>query len=430
MSTDAAAQQTPMAGPQVLVVDDEPLLVEELVEGLGARGIAAIGASSGVEALQLMDTLPELAVVVTDIRMPGMQGFEVLRAARERPGGAAPLEVVMITGHGTIDDAARAMRGGACDFLPKPFTLKQAEEAIRVALDRAATTRRDYAGRHATEARLREAESRVGALQTQLDQGLRRLAATDTGLAESIGDPAQRLQLLSHELRTPLVPIMGFANLLRDGGAAQPGGGGGNAGGDIGAIAQEIEAGGQRLLKTVDKLLTFERLSSGAVGVRPERVAASSVVRAAVTAVSPLAEDQGVAILPPAPEAMEGLWLQADRNLAVQALTELLDNAVRASPKGMAVEIAAERLPVGEGRVLLAVRDTGAGAPPEILREPGRPFTVGGPVLSRPRDGLGLGLAIVRRIATLHGGALALSARPGPAGGTEARVDFPAAPPP
>jgi DNA-binding response OmpR family regulator len=104
---------------RVLFVDDEQELVSTVVERLGFRGVDAVGALSGAEALSLIQAR-NFDVVVLDVKMPGLSGFDVLRALKkERPG----LAVVFLTGHGAAEDAQEGLRMGAFDYIMKPINI-------------------------------------------------------------------------------------------------------------------------------------------------------------------------------------------------------------------------------------------------------------------------------------------------------------------
>lgn len=121
-----------MAPPRVLVVDDEEDFLETLVNRLNRRGMPAKGALSGPEALQLM-TEEHFDVVVLDVRMPGMDGMEVLKEIKDR---WPFLEVIMLTGHGSVESGIEGMRLGAFDYVMKPADLEDLLEKIRQASER------------------------------------------------------------------------------------------------------------------------------------------------------------------------------------------------------------------------------------------------------------------------------------------------------
>lgn len=118
-----------MDGMRVLFVDDEDELVSAVVERLALRGIPAVGATSGVEALQRLDTEP-FDVAVLDVKMPGLGGLDVVRRINERHPG---LKVVLMTGHGSVEDSETGRSLGAVAYLQKPVDLDTLIEILRSA---------------------------------------------------------------------------------------------------------------------------------------------------------------------------------------------------------------------------------------------------------------------------------------------------------
>ncbi|BDG61071.1 sigma-54-dependent transcriptional regulator [Caldinitratiruptor microaerophilus] len=118
--------------PRVLIADDEDAFRELLVQRMQRRGWRPVGAADGHEALAALAE-QEFDLAVVDIRMPGPDGLEVLRRAREMQPA---LEVVILTGHGTIETAIQAMKEGAYDFLTKPCNLSELDLVLQKALER------------------------------------------------------------------------------------------------------------------------------------------------------------------------------------------------------------------------------------------------------------------------------------------------------
>jgi two-component system response regulator HydG len=122
------------AGPVVLVVDDDRANLESVARIYQKEGVATLTAASGQEALELVRR-PEVAVLVTDLMMPGMDGQELLRATRAlRPD----VEVVLMTAYGTVETAVAAMKDGAYDFITKPLKRHALVKAVQKALERRA----------------------------------------------------------------------------------------------------------------------------------------------------------------------------------------------------------------------------------------------------------------------------------------------------
>lgn len=123
-----------MNPPRVLVVDDEADFLETMVNRLRRRGLPAEGALSGPEALEMMRR-QDFDVVVLDVRMPGMDGLEVLREIKDK---WPFVEVIMLTGHGSVESGIQGMRLGAFDYIMKPADLEDLLEKIHQAHERKA----------------------------------------------------------------------------------------------------------------------------------------------------------------------------------------------------------------------------------------------------------------------------------------------------
>ena len=111
----------PTGPANILVVDDEEAVRRVLLRGLSSKGYEVREVASADEALQVLSTA-NIDLVLTDIRMPGMDGLELLQRAK---ASAPELAVIMITGFASVDSAAEAMRSGARDYLTKPFNLDE-----------------------------------------------------------------------------------------------------------------------------------------------------------------------------------------------------------------------------------------------------------------------------------------------------------------
>lgn len=119
--------------PQVLLVDDDPDVLEELHDGLGMLGIPSLTATTAVEALDLVQRNDPLKVIVTDLQMPRIDGIELLQklSVRRRKH---PMAAIVITGHASLDRAVGALRLQAVDFLQKPLAAEEVAHAIQRAL--------------------------------------------------------------------------------------------------------------------------------------------------------------------------------------------------------------------------------------------------------------------------------------------------------
>jgi DNA-binding NtrC family response regulator len=125
----------------ILVVDDEPLVLREIVRGLRRAGWQVQAAGSADEALAVMSTNKAIGVVVTDIRMPGTDGLALaaLLLGRGRDDGA--VEVVLVTGHASIDEGSVTVGNAECELIHKPFRLSELKSAVRRAMGRVSERR-------------------------------------------------------------------------------------------------------------------------------------------------------------------------------------------------------------------------------------------------------------------------------------------------
>ena len=121
-----------MDSPRILVVDDEEELVQALVERLNMRGITATGVSSGAEALERIGS-ETYDVLLVDVKMPGIGGLQVIREVKAR---LPELQVVLLTGHGSVENAEEGTRLGAFDYLLKPIDIKDLIVILRRAASR------------------------------------------------------------------------------------------------------------------------------------------------------------------------------------------------------------------------------------------------------------------------------------------------------
>jgi two-component system, NtrC family, response regulator AtoC len=117
--------------PHLLFVDDEPALRSLMAERLGERGFEVVEAENGERALELLEQFA-FDIVITDLRMPGIDGARVVDVARERYPG---IVAIVITGYGTVKDAVDAMKRGATDFLAKPFQFDELMQRLGKALE-------------------------------------------------------------------------------------------------------------------------------------------------------------------------------------------------------------------------------------------------------------------------------------------------------
>src|SRR5216117_62175 len=213
---------------------------------------------------------------------------------------------------------------------------------------------------------------------------------------------------ISHELRTPLTSIQGFAQAIVEGEAR---------GDAVSHVAEIIHREARRLVRMVEGLLQVARLESGTQQMTREDIAPSRLLESAVAALEVQAKDAGVSFDIAGAETLPSL--RGDPDKLAQLFLNVLDNAVKHSPRGTTVHVRGNR---DDGAIVVRVRDAGSGLPQGAQTRLFQRFYRGE---NAQRDGAGLGLAIAQAIAQAHGGSIRASNVDG--GGAEFAVRLPVA---
>ncbi len=396
---DAVRQAPDVIERKILVVDDEPDLLIELADALAIDGWEVDTAGDAAAAWDKLNADPGITVLLTDIRMPGMDGLGLARRVCESRGDVTATEVVLLTGHGTVDDAASAVRVGAFDFLSKPVSIAALFEAA------------DRAHRSAAERRLLENE-RLAELETlRADRKRLQEKLAEHGVLNRLGEslPRELGNILSHELRTPLAVLTAVPELL-------------SRKADLPAseIAENltiVRSAGTRLAAIADdfvELLTARDPNYCEIQEHPPQV----ILRRVESVVAPEAEAAKKHIV--VRDVADGS-VETDLRHLVKLIERLVSNALAWSPEGGEVVLSATD--EGPDDVKFAVSDNGPGmteADIEIAKKPFRQLDMS---LARRVGGLGLGLSLADRTAALLGGRLSVVSAPGK--GTIAAVILP-----
>jgi CheY-like chemotaxis protein len=154
----------------ILLIDDEEPLLEVLSTALYNAGYDFLRASNAHGALKLLERTPEIDVVVSDIRMPGMDGIELIRTVRERYSDRTWLQIIFITGHATLDNSIGALRLSAADFLHKPVQGREFITSINTAAKKAQDLRTEMNWRQVGNDRLSRLIEEVQKLGAVLNQ--------------------------------------------------------------------------------------------------------------------------------------------------------------------------------------------------------------------------------------------------------------------
>jgi signal transduction histidine kinase len=343
--------------PRILLVDDRMANLVSLQAILDEPDRELVSVSSGAEALRELEAR-DFALVVLDVQMPGMDGFEV--AARMK--GIARAQHVPIVFVTAIDHnekhVARAYERGAVDFIQKPFEAETMRAKAAVFLD---------------------------------------LYVTKEHLASTLKD-ADRLKqrflsTLSHELRAPLTAILAWTRMVRDGSVREP---------QRGRALENIERNASAQLALVEGMTDISAMAAGRLILELEMVDLSSVIELAMQEVRPAAAEKKI----PMHAALERdvAPVRGDARRLRQIVLQLLENAVKFTSANGGI-ITVSLCNVGPD-VEIVVEDTGVGIEPALLPRLFAPLAWRDVGARRAEGGLGVGLTIVGHLVELHEGTI------------------------
>jgi signal transduction histidine kinase len=344
---------------KVLVIDDEMAIREVIAVTLRKSGYDVFTATNGAEGLELArKRLPDL--IICDVRMVLVDGYEVLAAIRNNPSTAS-IPFILATSISSVERMRQGMELGADDFLPKPFTPGQLLAAVKARLEKHVIL-------------IRQAETKLALLREHLSTAL------------------------PHELRTPLNGILGYADILRKQFTdLEPR--------EVAQMAERIYKNGKRLNRLVENFLIYAQIEIVKMDyqkieqLRKNRAGnTEKIVDTAVCQRAYEAERTGDLTLR---LCQGGVAMSAEYFSKV--VEELFDNAIRYSKKGSPLEVETE---VKGDEFVLRIRDHGRGMSVEQLHSIGAYMQFDRKVYEQ--QGSGLGLTVAKRLTEIHGGFLKL----------------------
>jgi signal transduction histidine kinase len=399
----------------ILLVDDQParlLTYQSILNDLGQNLVLA---HSGTEALDKL-MRDEFAVVLLDVSMPGMDGFEAAELIHAHPR-FEKTPIIFVTGiHVSELDRLRGYKAGAVDYVAIPVVpeILRSKVAVLVELYCKRREMRELnrvlanANKQLSEANLtlqaektHELEALNATLQranAELERANRSLQneVTERTRAEQALHEADRnkdefLAMLAHELRNPLAPILNALQLMRMR-PSEP----------QSQWAQEvIQRQLASLTRLVDDLLDVSRITRGKITLARETVEVATLITRAIETIQPLLEERDhELILQVSPESLR---VNGDPTRLTQALGNVLGNAAKYTDRGGRIELLCAR---HSADVEIRVRDNGIGIPAGHLPRIFDLFTQLDRTSNYAASGLGIGLALVRRLVEMHGGSI------------------------
>ncbi len=336
-----------VARARVLVVDDEPG-VRESLRAILYGDYDVLTASSGEQALAIVAREP-VDIMTLDLKMPGLGGVGVLQRVKQID---PDIEVLIITGNGSLDSAVEGLRLRAFDYLTKPFDCERVRHLVQTAWARRAAVRRMKAV------------------------------------------PEQLLSSLSHELRTPLNVILGYSSMLQEERESDMS--------DEQRIALDrIQSNSTSLLAYIETIFYMAELDRGLVPSTVASVNLTRLVAKLAEELAPRAAEKGLGWHVEMPD---DLTVATDEDKLQRLLRALADNAVRFTSEGE-VHIAAR---AAGGGVTIEVQDSGPGLGADLIAETEE--LVAGRGQERPPRLLGFGLRLASRLARALGAVMTIAA--------------------
>ncbi|MBN1613692.1 MAG: response regulator [Deltaproteobacteria bacterium] len=357
--------------PVILVIDDEEALRDGCRQVLEKTGYTVLTAANGNEGINLArEHLPHIAFV--DLKMPNISGMEIIEILSH---DIPDIMLVMITGYASIVSAVEAMKKGAYDYLPKPFSADQLRALA-------------YRG---LEHRRLKIETRI--LREEKDQIQKNF-----------------ITFVSHEMRSPLVAIQQYMETLKA-----------TAGDclnqDVREVIERCSARVEGLEKLVEHWLDLSRIENGTFAEQKVALNLRHVILRAAEEMNSLCKKRGLTLTSNIPENIPSIM--GDEESLVRVFTNIIGNATKFTPEGGAITISVKQ----EGHYITAdIADTGFGISPDKIPFIFEPFYRGKDKNERGR-GSGLGLTFCKLIMESHQGDITVSSKEGE--GTTFALKFP-----
>ena len=418
----------------VLLVDDQParLLTYETI--LAELGQNLVRAGSGLEALEKL-MKDEFAVVLLDVSMPDMDGFEAATLIHQHPR-FEKTPIIFVTGvHVSELDRLKGYKVGAVDYVSIPVVPEILRSKVAVLIE-LYTKRRELQelNRNLAQAneRLAHANTTLQAEKNRELETLNRIlqranqeleganrslqtevterARVELALKEADRHKDEFLAMLAHELRNPLAPIHNAVQLMHRQDLTNP-----HLVWSRDVIGRQLA----HLTRLVDDLLDVSRITRGKINLNKQVLELRDVVARTVETVQPLIDDRGHTLMVSVPPGTLAVF--GDPTRLSQALGNVLGNAAKYTERGGQIELSVRQL---AAEVEIRVRDDGIGIPAELMPRIFNLFTQLDRTSGASQSGLGIGLALVQRLIEMHGGSVAAYSE-GPGQGSEFVIRLP-----
>jgi DNA-binding response OmpR family regulator len=409
-----------LVGPKrILAVDDSATYLHELSEALKGEGYDVVMARSGEEALELL-AVQSVDCILLDVMMPGLGGHETCRRIKTAPI-VRDIPLIMLTALENREAMIQGLAIGGDDYIPKSSDFDVVKARVRAQIRRKQFEDENRRIREElVRVEVEAAEVRAARELTELKRYEETLRQKNVALTEASLMKSQFLTNMSHELRTPLNAIIGFSAVLRDGLTGQM------TEQQRGFIG-DISSSGEHLLSLINDILDLSKVEAGKMMLDVGPVEMSSLLVNSFSIIREKAASRRISLDIDVAEEL-GV-VQADGRKVKQILYNLLFNAVKFTNEGGQVTLRARRVlhrdagqlsgsrtgrsfPLADDEFAefleISVTDNGIGISRDGLERLFQPFSQIDSGLARKFEGAGLGLVMVKRLAELHGGTVAV----------------------